>query len=253
MATAGLGLYGKTVQPYDGPEPWAKYSGGLELFPPWEEGGRGKYSGQPILITGGSTSVGQFGEHDLCLRWGMTRKTQLLIHILAIQFAKLSGFSPIITTSSKHNETYLKSIGATHVIDRSVPLSELAATVREITSKPIKAAYDAVSSEESQNTVYDILAPGGKAMLFNPFKVDKAKLTVDKEVVHVYGDVKIPTQHAIGRSMYNKLTGLLATGDLKVCADYLVLTSALMSVLYSRVGLNCFLRDLTVFLKVWRG
>ena len=53
-----------------------------------------------------------------------------------IQFAKLSGFSPIITTASKHNETYLKSLGATHVIDRSIPLSELPQAVKAITDKP---------------------------------------------------------------------------------------------------------------------
>lgn len=51
MNTAALGLYGKKHKPY----------GGLELSPPWEEAGRGKYAGQPILITGGSSSVGQFG------------------------------------------------------------------------------------------------------------------------------------------------------------------------------------------------
>lgn len=51
MATAALGLYGKKNKP----------RGGLELFPPWVEGGEGKYAGQPILIIGGSSSVGQFG------------------------------------------------------------------------------------------------------------------------------------------------------------------------------------------------
>ena len=30
--------------------------------PAWEEGGLGKYSGTPVVIFGGSTSVGQYGE-----------------------------------------------------------------------------------------------------------------------------------------------------------------------------------------------
>lgn len=36
--------------------------GGLALTPPWEDGGRGKYSGEAIVIAGGASSVGQFGE-----------------------------------------------------------------------------------------------------------------------------------------------------------------------------------------------
>ena len=52
MATAALALYNKKQQPF----------GGAALTPPWVEGGRGKYAGQPIVITGGSTSVGQHGK-----------------------------------------------------------------------------------------------------------------------------------------------------------------------------------------------
>ena len=51
LATAALGLYNKKQEP----------NGGLGLYPPWEEGGRGKYAGQPIVIIGGSSSVGQHG------------------------------------------------------------------------------------------------------------------------------------------------------------------------------------------------
>ncbi|EKM48207.1 uncharacterized protein PHACADRAFT_77921, partial [Phanerochaete carnosa HHB-10118-sp] len=88
-ATAALGFYNR------------KEAGGIALTAPWEEGGRGKYADEPILIIGGSSAVGQ----------------------QAIQFAKLSGFSLIITTGSLHNEAYLKSLGVTHVIDRTAPLS----------------------------------------------------------------------------------------------------------------------------------
>ena len=35
---------------------------GANLVPPWEEGGREKHVGKPILIVGGSSSVGQYGE-----------------------------------------------------------------------------------------------------------------------------------------------------------------------------------------------
>lgn len=37
--------------------------GNCGLFPPWEERGQGRYAGRPILIFGGASSVGQYGEH----------------------------------------------------------------------------------------------------------------------------------------------------------------------------------------------
>ena len=83
-----------------------------------------------------------------------------------IQFAKLSGFSPVITTASKSNEAYLKSLGATHVIDRSLPASTIAAEVAKIVGgKPVEFAYDAISLPDTQALGYDVLAPGGVLLL----------------------------------------------------------------------------------------
>lgn len=131
-----------------------------------------------------------------------------------IQFAKLSGFSPIITTASKRNEGYLKSIGATDVIDRTLPLSELADTVKAITLKPIKVAYDSISLPETQNAVYNLLGPGGKLVLVLNEAIDNK--TDDKEVAQVMGNVHVPGQRKLGVSLYSKLTELLAAGDIKV-------------------------------------
>lgn len=131
-----------------------------------------------------------------------------------IQFAKLSGFSPIITTASKPNEGYLKSIGATDVIDRTHPLSELADTVKAITPKPIKVAYDSISLPETQNAVYNLLGSGGKLVLVLNEAIDNK--TDDKEVAQVMGNVHVPGQRKLGVSLYSKLTELLAAGDIKV-------------------------------------
>ncbi|EKM58626.1 uncharacterized protein PHACADRAFT_207435 [Phanerochaete carnosa HHB-10118-sp] len=181
VATASLGLYSHNE------------ADGIALTAPWEEGGRGKYTGEPILIIGGSSAVGQ----------------------QAIQFAKLSGFSPIITTGSLHNEAYLKSLGATHVIDRSTPLSTLPAVVKEITSNPIKVAYDAISESETQNAAYDVLAPGGRLVIVLPGAVDKVKITPEKEISPVAGSPHAPGKHEIGRNLYANLTGLLESGAIK--------------------------------------
>lgn len=50
VASAALGLYLDRADP-----------GSKKLTAPWE-GGKGQYSGQPIVVFGGSTSVGQYSE-----------------------------------------------------------------------------------------------------------------------------------------------------------------------------------------------
>lgn len=50
IATAAIGLYGDKAD-----------SGAKQLSAPWKEG-EGQYNGQPIVIFGGSGSVGQSGE-----------------------------------------------------------------------------------------------------------------------------------------------------------------------------------------------
>ena len=49
VGTAALGLYA------------SKANNGLGLDAPWMEGGRGKYAGEPILVIGGASGVGQHG------------------------------------------------------------------------------------------------------------------------------------------------------------------------------------------------
>ena len=51
LATAAVGLYA------DRPTGVQKYK------PAWEEGGEGLYRGKPIVVFGGSTSVGQYGKN----------------------------------------------------------------------------------------------------------------------------------------------------------------------------------------------
>lgn len=139
-----------------------------------------------------------------------------LLHVPAIQFARLSGFSPIITIASRRNELRLKSRGATHVIDRSVPLSRLQRTIKEITDKPLEIIYDAIADPSTQNAAYGALASGGKLILTLDAAIEKEKLTEDKTIVNVFGNVHVPTQREVGVGLYRNLTALLEAGDLKV-------------------------------------
>ncbi|KIJ54560.1 hypothetical protein M422DRAFT_24506 [Sphaerobolus stellatus SS14] len=100
------------------------------LRPPWE-GGDGAYKEKAFVVLGGASSVGQY----------------------AIQLARLSGFSPIVTTASPYNETYLKSIGATHVIDRNAEtlLGEIKVVLISATGTQMaNIVFETVASESSE-------------------------------------------------------------------------------------------------------
>lgn len=70
---------------------------GFGLPAPWDKGGDTVGNGKAIVIIGGSSSVGQY----------------------AIQLARLSGFSRIITNSSPAHVEHLKKLGAHVVLDRA--------------------------------------------------------------------------------------------------------------------------------------
>ncbi|KAJ3034623.1 hypothetical protein HDV00_004829 [Rhizophlyctis rosea] len=76
-----------------------------------------------ILIMGGATCVGMF----------------------AIQLAKMAGHS-VITTASKKNHEYLKSLGATHTIDYTLPSSTQTQTITSLTHNTLRLALDCVSA-----------------------------------------------------------------------------------------------------------
>ncbi|EEB93816.1 hypothetical protein MPER_07484, partial [Moniliophthora perniciosa FA553] len=88
-----------------------------------------KFTGKSSLVIGGNTSVGQYA-------------IQLL--------SKVLGFSQIIVYASKSSEDYLKSLGATRIIDRhQTTLQDLASVIHEITTDhPLTVVYDAFGSSE---------------------------------------------------------------------------------------------------------
>ncbi|KAF8992247.1 hypothetical protein BDQ17DRAFT_1392881 [Cyathus striatus] len=72
----------------------------------------------------------------------------ILISEAQVQLVKwFSGFAPIITTSSLKHESYLKSLGATHLIDRYLPLPSLP-------SEAVQAGYDLLANGGNICTVY---------------------------------------------------------------------------------------------------
>ncbi|KAF9037633.1 chaperonin 10-like protein [Panaeolus papilionaceus] len=134
LATAYGGLYHKS--PY-----------GLSIAPPTSPEDLGKYAGEPFVVLGGSSAVGQ----------------------MAIQLARISGFSPIIATASIHNADDLKELGVTHVLDRKLTDDELATQVnRIIGGQPLKYAFDSIGLPTTLQTGLHLLAEGGTLQSVSP-------------------------------------------------------------------------------------
>ncbi|KAM5538086.1 hypothetical protein V8D89_008283 [Ganoderma adspersum] len=166
----------------------------VKLTAPWLEGGRGKYAGKPFLLLGGAGSMGQF----------------------VIQFARLSGFSPIITTASLHNAPFLKSIGATHVLNRTLPSEQLIAEATKLAGGPFGLVYDAISTPDTLGVAYALTAQGGSLVVVIPGEELATKAKEDgKHVYMANGLFVVPANHDIGRTLLDALPSLLESGDIK--------------------------------------
>ncbi|KAF8650052.1 hypothetical protein AX16_005442 [Volvariella volvacea WC 439] len=162
----------------------------LGFEPPTKKSALGKYKGTPILIIGGATSVGQY----------------------AIQMAKASGFSPILTIASPKHTDYLKSLGATHVLDRNLSFSSLGQEIAKVTSPLFKYIVDTVSSPETQKMGMDLLAEGGHMAIVLAPEVEKVpgKTVSNAVAVRTY-----PQHRALLEDMYLHLEEWLESGLLK--------------------------------------
>ncbi|TFK77636.1 GroES-like protein, partial [Polyporus arcularius HHB13444] len=177
VATAAIGLY----HPH----------GATKFVAPWAESGKGKYAGTPLVVIGGSSVVGS----------------------IAIQLAKLSGFSPIITTASLKNAVLLKSYGATHVLDRNFSADALRAEVTKLAGGLVSVVYDAISTPETQNAAYGLLAPGGKLLILLPGAVTET--SEGRTVSQIQGVVQVSHNADFGKALFGALPGLLESGDIK--------------------------------------
>ncbi|KZT00945.1 GroES-like protein [Laetiporus sulphureus 93-53] len=187
LVTAALGLYTSVI-------PAGVDYGSAGLHPPWEEGGRGKYAGTPIIVLGASGSVGQF----------------------ALQLARLSGFSPILATASLYPETVsnLHTLGATHILDRRLPLSALRDAIAQVTSAEFPVVFDGASLPETQALGYELLAPGGCLVTVLYPQVGQNERAQDgKRVVKAFGQANFPPENReIGRKLFGHLTAFLQEG-----------------------------------------
>ncbi|KAI6033356.1 chaperonin 10-like protein [Pisolithus marmoratus] len=176
--TAAVGLYSDTF--------------GAGLVPPFTEDGKEKYLGKPILVSGASSSVGCY----------------------VIQLARCSGFSPIIAIASGSHEENLRSLGATHVVDRHLNSENQKKVIASITTAPIDVAYDAVSFPETQRVAFDVLAPNGTLVVTTrpAVKEDQGK---GRKVVVVRGTPHAPANKELCQGVWGALEQWLANEIIK--------------------------------------
>ncbi|KIY63389.1 GroES-like protein [Cylindrobasidium torrendii FP15055 ss-10] len=150
--------------------------------------------GQSALVIGGSTSVGQF----------------------VIQQLKFLGFTTVVAYASARHAEYLKTLGATEVIDRNtVPLNNLPSTL----ARQFNVVYDAVSAGDSFKTSVASLGPGGKVVfvLTPPDEIYEKLSSEGKTWARVYGFTHrfTPGHDEFGRLQVEHVPKLLEEGIIK--------------------------------------
>ena len=156
--------------------------------------------------------MGQYGRFH-CYQGGPQQSEYVLP---AIQLAHLSGFSPIITTASLKNSEYLKRLGATHVIDRHLPLSDLPTTVGSITKEPFGFVFAAVAPADVQHAAYDLVAADGTVIVVQPVVIEQSRLVPNKHIEFIFASPTLPDRKHIGADIYKHLTALFESGAIKV-------------------------------------
>ena len=152
------------------------------------------------------------------------------------------------------NTDLLKSLGATHVIDRNTPASSFASEIASITTKPILLVFDAVATAETQQLGYDTLAEGGHIVVVLNSSIQETPGST-KKVVGVIGNVQMPANREIGRALARSLPGLLEAGDIVVCIFLGLFTNdgRLTGIPTSRTKSRSYQVDCMASLQDWRN
>ncbi|KAF5359806.1 hypothetical protein D9756_003632 [Leucocoprinus leucothites] len=107
----------------------------------------------------------------------------------------------------------LKSLGATHIIDRTILLDSIHTRLVEIIGSGVKYIFDAVSEPETQKATYDLLSPGGKLALVLPVHVPMD--SEEKIVSFTIGYPDAAHNRVCVKTMYSGIEALIEEGTLK--------------------------------------
>ena len=119
------------------------------------------------------------------------------------------------------NTTLLKSLGATHVLDRNLSGEAFASAVREILAgKQLHVVYEGASDATILRAAFDLLAPGGKLVACQnggQNLTPEQHANKEKQVIFPLGSPSYSDdRHRVCVSLYKHLPELFDTGILKV-------------------------------------
>lgn len=134
-----------------------------------------------------------------------------------IQIAKYMGFSSILVTSSLKHSGYLKSLGATHIIDRYAEIAPAVEKLKRELGIEIETLYDAVHTPITQAEV-DLLSPNGTLVsVWELPKEGELQFREGRRATANYGSVQIYKD--LGKQLYAQMGYFLEKGIIKVSVD----------------------------------
>jgi NADPH2:quinone reductase len=164
-------------------------------FPGTPESKSFDYKSAKILIIGGGSGCGKFG----------------------IQLAKIAGIGTIITTASIAGEAELKSLGATHVVDRKAP--DMEEQLRKLVGDDLIYVYDTITNTFDHSLTVSLLSNTKKGTLIHliPGKVSEEVAGSKKAGFEERQMQGTTGMHPNLAALYlKKLTGWIESGELKV-------------------------------------
>ncbi|KAF8530064.1 GroES-like protein [Hysterangium stoloniferum] len=155
-------------------------------FPPLDGPLPAKPNGEPVLVWGGSSSVGAY----------------------AVQIAKLAGFT-VFATASPANFDYVKSLGADRVFNYHE--ADVVDQIRAAAGDKLSRVYDAISENGSvENAAKVITAPSGRVSVI--LDVPTPDPSTENVKVVQTGAAKAGTDPEIGQRVYGLLQASLDQG-----------------------------------------
>lgn len=134
------------------------------------------------------------------------------------------GYS-VLTTCSQHNAAYVKSLGASHVVDYQAP--DCAEQLRLLAKDQLKYVLDTIGVPASSKICAEAMAKGGRIVSFLPVEFPRRDVeamfmdaTQSLGEYFEYGPQRMPVQpdeeaHAFAKSHIDIVDRLLAEGKLR--------------------------------------
>ncbi|KAJ7616058.1 chaperonin 10-like protein [Roridomyces roridus] len=137
-----------------------------------------------------------------------------------LQLARLSGFSTIITTASLKHSDWLKSLGATHIIDRTLPDAAVVDAISAL-APGLSIVFDSISTPETSSLGVAVLVASkkhtqGKKTLLQVIGIPVVE--AESEAIDVYmgwATSAWPQYNALSRELYPRVEELLVDGSIK--------------------------------------